>query len=645
MKKRLRGKKEYEKKIDYVGDLKLNKKLSKFAIVFSIVVASMAVSGCEQADIDSYVDLLGIDEDESSTTGLSLIYDDEVSSDETPTDGSNDYSDTCRNGTGEYIPGMYPGEGTDPFNTDSNEGTDFTDGTDLSDGSGNNNNTDNSDNSGNDDNAKKSNCGMNTGLTDNTGIKDNTDPVDNTDPADVTDAPDDKEKPENTETDKTDDSKKNKDSVKEDDSANKASTEDKATEAKTDEPKPEDTKPEETKPEDTKPANTPSAPADESELADYKFAASYKKFYEGELDANVKKVRENAGLTKENIEKLKKEQANNYAYNRLTEAGKNLYVELLTIVNNESEKVFVSTTDPKAIELVFDYVMMDHPEIFWVNGYHYINYSVGGVIDKIAFTGDYTYDKEEVQRRQAKIDAVVNDCLSKAPSTDDEYYAIKYVYEYLVANTEYVSDAPDNQNICSVFIGKKSVCNGYSKATQYLLNKMGIQCMLITGTVNTTNAYNGRHAWNLVRCNGEYYYMDTTWGDASYSSSANSESAKAPRVNYDYLCTTEEAMGVNHKLSDAIKLPECNSMKDNYYVREGLYFETADLDRVKQLFDKSYEEGSNNVTVKCATKEVYDSLFEQLIRGKAIFSYLQGEKKAVSYTNFDDTKTIIFWIK
>ena len=638
MKKRLRGKKDYEKKIDYVGDKKLNRKLSKFALVFSIVAASMTVSGCQQEDIDAYADMLGLDDIDDSSYGLSLIYDDEVSSDQTPTDGSNDYSDTCRNGNGEYMPGMFPEGDPDASYGDNNGGTDFTDGSDWNNSTDYTGNTDNTDGSVDNKNTDGNN---NTGMTDNSGLAKNTGSTDGTDAVGNTDPSDDVEPVADTESTKSSDGVDNKDSAKADDtaktddSANKASTADKASEAKTDEAKPEETKPE----------STPSAPVDEKDLADYKFAASYKKFYGAEQDKNFKKVRENAGLTAENIEKVKKQQTNNYAYNRLTEAGKNLYVELLMIVNKEAEGVFVSTTDPKAIELVFDYLMMDHPEIFWVNGYHYVNYTVGGVTDKIAFTGDYIYDMEEVQRRMAKIDEVVNDCLSKAPSTEDEYNAIKYVYEYLIANTEYVSDAPDNQNICSVFIGKKSVCNGYAKATQYLLNKMGIQCMLITGTVTTTNAYNGRHAWNLVRCNGEYYYMDTTWGDASYSSSADSESAKAPRVNYDYLCTTEEAMGVNHKLSDAIKLPECNSMKDNYYVREGIYFDTADINRVRELFDKSYKEGSNNVTVKCATKEVYDSLFEQLIRGKEIFKMMQGEKKAISYTNFDDTKTLIFWIK
>ena len=38
---------------------------------------------------------------------------------------------------------------------------------------------------------------------------------------------------------------------------------------------------------------------------------------------------------------------------------------------------------------------------------------------------------------------------------------------------------------------------------QYMLQASGIQCVLVTGFTNGE-----RHGWNLVRVNGEYYYLD-----------------------------------------------------------------------------------------------------------------------------------------
>ena len=240
----------------------------------------------------------------------------------------------------------------------------------------------------------------------------------------------------------------------------------------------------------------------------------------------------------------------------------------------------------------------------------------------------------------------MNECLAGAPSTTDDYYVVKYVYEYLIKNTEYDATNSDNQNICSVFIDKKSVCNGYAKATQYLLGKLGIKCVLVTGTVDTKSARNVRHAWNLVLCNDAYYHLDTTWGDSSYQTS-NGESADAtrlPAVNYDYLNVTTDEILKNHEISDDIYLPVCNSMKDNYYVREDEYFTSAELSLVKELFDRRYADGSENVVIKCADKSVYDALFEELITQRGVFEYLQGDTSTVSYTTFADTNTIIFWL-
>ena len=169
---------------------------------------------------------------------------------------------------------------------------------------------------------------------------------------------------------------------------------------------------------------------------------------------------------------------------------------------------------------------------------------------------------------------------------------------------------------------------------------------MVTGTVDTKNSKGVRHAWNLVKCNNAYYYVDVTWGDSSYQTT-NGESAdatKLPAINYDYLNVTTSDIIRNHTISDEIYMPNCSSMADNYYVREDEYFTSAEMSLVKDLFDRRYNDGSNNVTMKCASQEVYDSMFAQLITDRKVFDYLQGDTASVSYTTFADTKTIIFWL-
>ncbi len=356
--------------------------------------------------------------------------------------------------------------------------------------------------------------------------------------------------------------------------------------------------------------------------------------------------RERIGLTDDAIAARKKEQEGLYAYERLTDAGRTLYVEMLIIMENIASDIMVSTTSDEALGVVYDYVMADHPEIFYVSGYHYTNYTVAGKITAITFTGNYDYTPEEVASRKARINAAVAPCLSNAPSSSDEYFIIKYVYDYLINNTEYDLDALDNQNICSVFLEGKSVCNGYAKAAQYLLSRLGVKSTFVTGYVNTKSSRNVRHAWNLVECNGAYYYLDVTWGDASYQtvSGETADSSKFPEVNYDYLNVTTQEISRTHTAFDTIAMPTCTSMQDNYYVREDEYFTSAEMSLVGELFDRRYRDGSNNVTIKCASDAVYDTLFEELITNRKVFDYIQGDNSQISYTTFPDTRTIMFWI-
>ena len=357
-------------------------------------------------------------------------------------------------------------------------------------------------------------------------------------------------------------------------------------------------------------------------------------------DTYQRNQRAELGLTEVDIIDLKESQKGNYAYEHLTDEGKTLYVELLTIIQHRAQDIVVSTLDEETLDVVCSFVQADHPEIFYMDGYTYTRYTIGGELKKISFTGNYTYSAQEIADRQAKIDNYAISCLAGAPSDGDDYSKVKYVYDYLITNTDYDGNAPDNQNICSVFIYGRSVCQGYAKATQYLLQQMGIPATLVTGKVNGVG-----HAWNLVYVDGEYTYVDTTWGDSSYQKLESGDSSqKMPLINYTYLCCTTSDIERTHTIAETLPMPTCTSMKNNYYVREGEYFTEADMDALGTLFRRRYDDGSNNVTIKCSTSTVYREFIDRLISQQQVFGFMEGSNNTVSYTTFDEQYILIIWL-
>lgn len=334
---------------------------------------------------------------------------------------------------------------------------------------------------------------------------------------------------------------------------------------------------------------------------------------------------------------------NCYAYQMLSEDEKTLYQEIANALLTFGQDVKLSSCDKEEISHVFQCVLNDHPEIFYVDGYTYTEYTLGDILRKITFTGTYRFSREEVMEKQQLVDDYVNQCLAGMPENADEYTKVKYIYEYLIHHTEYDATAQDNQNICSVFIEGRSVCQGYAKATQYLLNRADIFATLVLGRVVGGEG----HAWNLVRIDGQYYYVDTTWGDASYQAvegSVKYPEEKVPTINYDYLCVTTKQLEITHTIDNVVELPECTSMENNYYVREGVYFTKWDEERLEQIFKEGYEKGSAYITLKCADQEVYRQMQDALIMNQGIFRFLNCPDGVVSYTDNEKQYSMSFWL-
>lgn len=122
--------------------------------------------------------------------------------------------------------------------------------------------------------------------------------------------------------------------------------------------------------------------------------------------------------------------------------------------------------------------------------------------------------KQQVLMYENRIEEEANKILSQVEK-GTKYQKILMIHDYLVNNVSFEETLSKNNiyNMYGTLVNKEAVCEGYAKAFKYLMDKIGVECVIVIGTATNSKGETENHAWNYVNLDNKWYAVDTTWDD------------------------------------------------------------------------------------------------------------------------------------
>jgi transglutaminase/protease-like cytokinesis protein 3 len=289
---------------------------------------------------------------------------------------------------------------------------------------------------------------------------------------------------------------------------------------------------------------------------------------------------------------------------------------------------------------VYQIIYDEEPSLFYLD--KKMQYAVNSSTKKLASSKlMYKYENSVIYKMQSEIDTEVNKILSMIEPDMTEYDKVKLFNDVLASTVVYDESAPNCRDIYGVFVGKKAICGGYSKAFSYLCSKAGIETAAVTGDADGLP-----HMWNKVKVDGKWYNIDVTY--------AVSGDGADDYIRYDYFCVPDKMLEESRTVYEqSYKYPEANSDGGSYFAKNSLVADSWDEAKIilRDELIRCSEEKEFPVQVKCSSKKVYEettfNLFDSSTK-YALDVYEEAYEPSVNKYNtsvvnfsYDETSLVI----
>jgi len=148
-------------------------------------------------------------------------------------------------------------------------------------------------------------------------------------------------------------------------------------------------------------------------------------------------------------------------------------------------------------------IIYSSPEYFYLESAYRMSSNNRGVQ---SLTPTYSATPSEIAAMRETYRQKLAEIVENAPRGGADFDKILYLHDYFTENYTY-DEGLSVRDAYSLFTGKTGVCQAYMLGLIAAARELGIESLPVTSDVM-------KHAWNLVKIDGEWYHVDLTWDDS-----------------------------------------------------------------------------------------------------------------------------------
>lgn len=226
------------------------------------------------------------------------------------------------------------------------------------------------------------------------------------------------------------------------------------------------------------------------------------------------------------------------------------YIKICNGLDDGKRMITLSVNDIEHLKLICALALQNSPKAIGIDGFEFM--MMAGLVNVLPkYSLNRTETSEYIKKCSERKGKITAKC-----KKEDEYETAVAVHDMLARNVEYRDDGKLSHSMVAPLVMKYGVCDGYAKAYKYIMDGMGIPCLVVAGEAQDPVSMKlEKHAWNMIQVKGKWCHVDVTFDTGVRSN-------ECPR--YDYFGLSDEAVLIDH-IYDKAYYPSAIGNEMEYY--------------------------------------------------------------------------------